>query len=70
MGALLAVSADYTDMGCQTGQLALNILEHPEKKYGILYPQNFKIYINKRVADLFGLKISAKLMKQATKIYN
>ena len=65
-GAAFAVSADYRNVGFQSGNLAVKILNGDEpSQLPYEYPQKTIIYINERIVDSIGLKISEKIRKNA-----
>ena len=58
-GAFLALECDYTDIGRQTGELALSILEGQEARtLPIQKPRITKAIFNKNTAELIGIDVS------------
>ena len=65
-GALLALDADYQEVGAQCGGLAARILtgDHPSS-LPITTPQRATLYVNLKTAETIGLKIPADRLKGA-----
>ena len=66
-GALAALSADYYKLGIQTGELAADILDGKVKPQdaAIQHQKEFTIVINKKDADILGIKIPEEIAKKA-----
>lgn len=66
-GALAALSVDYYKLGVQTGHMAADILDgkiKPETA-AIQHQKEYTIVINKKDADILGIKIPDKIAKKA-----
>jgi putative tryptophan/tyrosine transport system substrate-binding protein len=65
-GALLALDADYQEVGAQCGALAAKILagEAPST-LPIATPQKTVLYVNAKTAETIGLKILLERLKGA-----
>lgn len=65
-GALLALAADYQEVGAQCGGLAGRILtgDHPSS-LPITTPQKVTLYVNGKTAETIGLKIPPDRLKGA-----
>ncbi|MGQ9810906.1 MAG: ABC transporter substrate-binding protein [bacterium] len=70
MGALLAVSPDYEDVGEQSAELAIRILkgEDPEV-LPVASPRKTQISLNSRTAQIIGLAIPDRVVRKATTVY-
>lgn len=69
-GATFAVSADYKNVGFQSGNMAIKILNGNEpSKFPYEYPQKVVLYVNKRVIAGIGIEISEKILKNETVIF-
>ncbi len=68
-GALMALEADYQDVGAQCGGLAARILtgEQPSS-LPITRPQKLTLHVNLKTAETIGLKIPAERLKGAVVI--
>jgi len=65
-GAAFAVSADYKNVGFQSGNMAIKILNGYEpSQLPYEYPQKVVLYVNERITDGIGLKIPEKILKKA-----
>lgn len=69
-GALLALSCDYKDVGRQTGDIALRILNGENySDITISRPRKVKLYLNQIVAELLGIKFPKKIIKKADEVF-
>jgi putative ABC transport system substrate-binding protein len=69
-GAVLALTADYQDIGQQAANIALSIANGASpSSISIKEPQKTNLYLNLTVASRLGINIPDYLIKQATKIY-
>lgn len=69
-GALLAVRADYHDVGKQSGDLALRVLRKGQvNDQVILRPRKTKLFMNKRTAEMLKVDIPKFIIEQADQIY-
>lgn len=69
-GALMAMECDYHDIGTQSAQVAIKVLNG--KKAGsipISLPRNTRLVINKRTAEVIGITITKKLLDEAEKVF-
>ena len=65
-GAAFAVSADYKNVGVQSGNMAIKILNGDKpSQLPYEYPEKVVLYINERVTDGIGLKVPEKILKEA-----
>ena len=65
-GALLALDADYQEVGAQCGGLATKILTGASpSSLPVTTPQKVTLYINLKTAETIGLKIPAEQLKGA-----
>ncbi|MBI3988786.1 MAG: ABC transporter substrate-binding protein [candidate division NC10 bacterium] len=65
-GALLALSVDYTDVGVQCGELAVQVLAGQRPSMlPITVPRRVTLYLNMNVAKAIGVKIPARTMEGA-----
>ncbi len=69
-GALFALSCDYEDIGYQTGEIALTILngESPAN-IPITEPRKTDLYVNLAVAKRLGIEIPDKVLKKAKQVF-
>jgi len=57
-GAAFAVSANYKDIGFQSGNLAVKILNGNNSSYKLYeHPSKVVLYVNERITDWFGIEI-------------
>lgn len=65
-GALMALAANYREVGTQCGGLAARVLsgDHPSS-LPVTKPQAITMYLNLKTADIIGLKIPTDAMKGA-----
>ena len=69
-GALYALSADYFDTGKQAGELALEIIRNGFMDHQVIItPRKSQLFINKRMAEIMGIKIPTPLLEQVKQIY-
>jgi len=69
-GAMLAVSADYRDIGCQAALSAKELLAGSQSsQVGILYPRKVNYFINKTVAQRLGIRASEQSLKNAKEVF-
>lgn len=65
-GALMALAADYKEVGAQCGQLAAKVLSGDDpSSLPITIPQTITMYLNLKTAQTIGLKIPADQVKGA-----
>jgi len=65
-GAAFAVSADYKNVGVQSGNMAIKILNGNEpSQLPYEYPQKVVLYVNRKITNGIGLKIPEKILKEA-----
>ena len=69
-GALLALSADYADMGRQASKLAKQILKgNSPKDLPIVPPEKTKLFLNRKAAKLIGIDFPPHVIQRAYKIF-
>lgn len=69
-GALLALSCDYEDIGRQSGEISIRILnEESPADIPISAPRKTKLYLNQLVADRLGIKIPRKIIGAAAEVF-
>jgi len=69
-GAILALRADYHDLGRQTGFLALEVLRNGFLDDQIVVtPKKIKLFVNKKTAEKIGIEIPITILKQAEQVY-
>lgn len=69
-GALLALSADYADMGRQASKLAKQILKgNSPKDLPIVPPEKTKLFLNLKAAKLIGIDFPPHVIQRADKIF-
>lgn len=70
-GALLAVACDYEDIGRQSAEMAVKLLNG--EKYSslkITVPRKVKLYLNKIAADRLGITIPGEIIQKASEVYD
>ncbi|MEW9668522.1 ABC transporter substrate binding protein [Ammoniphilus sp. 3BR4] len=69
-GALITFGIDYYELGRQTGEMALKVLngEAKPEMMPIETQKNLKLYVNKKAADRFGIKLPQELLDRADEI--
>ena len=67
-GAIAAVSAGYAQVGINTGKLAVRVL-NGERNIPTITAKGSELYINKKSAEMMGVKISDEVINDATKVY-
>jgi putative ABC transport system substrate-binding protein len=68
-GAIAALGFDYYDVGRQTGEIVLQILEgHNPGEIPVLTPQNLQLYLNPKAAAAMGVTIPEAVKAKAAKI--
>jgi putative ABC transport system substrate-binding protein len=69
-GALLALSCDYKDVGRQTGEIVLRVLNGENySDLTISRPRKVKLYLNEIVADRLGIKFPKKILQKAEEVF-
>jgi putative ABC transport system substrate-binding protein len=70
MGALVAVGPDYEDIGRQSGELAAQLLAGTDASdVPVAAPRKVLLSLNLRTAEIIGLRIPDKVVKQASSVY-
>ena len=65
-GALMALAANYKEVGTQCGELAARVLSGEDpSSLPITMPQTITMYINLKTAEIIGLKIPVDQVKEA-----
>jgi putative ABC transport system substrate-binding protein len=68
-GALFALSCDYTDIGRQSGEIAMKILGGAKPSdIPVSVPRKSQVYINMIVADRLGIKASKDISQERLRI--
>ena len=69
-GALLALSCDYEDIGRQSGEIALRILNGESLvDIPVSVPRKTKLYLNLAVAERLRIKIPQDIIKRADEVF-
>ncbi|MCK4533458.1 ABC transporter substrate-binding protein [bacterium] len=70
-GALLALSCDYEDIGCQGGELFCKVIKGEKtNNLAVTVPRKAFLSVNLRVAKQVGIEIPARVLKEAYKVFN
>lgn len=64
-GALAALECDYRDIGRQAGELAAKMMGGQDTAGAVEYPRRTILIINKRTADVLGLRINKEILDAA-----
>lgn len=69
-GALISFDCDYNDLGRQSGEIVLRIL-NGEKPANInpLRPRKIKLSLNLITAERFGIKIPPRIIREASEVF-
>jgi putative ABC transport system substrate-binding protein len=68
-GTLLAVSCDYKDIGRQSGELAVQILQGANySRLKISVARKIKLYVNQLVADRLGIRIPKPILQNVDEV--
>jgi putative tryptophan/tyrosine transport system substrate-binding protein len=66
-GALAALECDYSDIGRQSADIALKVVQgHASGAVSLSFPAKVRIVVNKRIAGLLGVNIPATILDEAT----
>jgi len=69
-GALLALTADYTDNGRQAAEISIRILENTDPKdIAVATPREVELALNLRIADHIGLRIPESVIAEASQVF-
>lgn len=69
-GALLALSCDYADIGRQSGQLVLKMLNGAQPRdLAVTVPEKIRLTINLKTAKRIGLNIPLQIVDAADKVF-
>lgn len=68
-GALAAVSAGYPQVGRDTADLAVRVLQG-ERNLRTITAKGSELYINRKAAELMGVELPSELVESATKVYD
>lgn len=69
-GALATYGIDYYELGKQTGEMAIRILEGEDPAgMPIEKQKNMKLYLNKKAAQAMGVEIPKDVLEQADEIF-
>ncbi len=70
-GALLAVACDYEDIGRQSAEMAVKLLNGEQYScLKITAPRKVKLYLNKIAADRLGITIPGEIIQKASEVYD
>jgi len=67
-GALMAFYLNYEEVGRQTGELALRLLEDKKLEPSIEAPKNLRMILNLKIARKFNLQISEEIKAEADQV--
>jgi putative tryptophan/tyrosine transport system substrate-binding protein len=66
-GALAALECDYSDIGRQSAEIAIMVLQgHASGAVALSFPAKVRMVVNKRIAELLGVNIPATILNEAT----
>jgi putative tryptophan/tyrosine transport system substrate-binding protein len=69
-GALFALECDYSDIGRQSAQMAINVMVNKfTVSVPIALPEKMNLVVNKKIAELIGIEIPQKLLEEAKEVY-
>jgi putative ABC transport system substrate-binding protein len=69
-GALLAVACDYEDIGRQSAEMVVKLLNGEDySSLKITVPRKVKLYLNKITADRLGIKIPDRIIQKASEVF-
>jgi putative ABC transport system substrate-binding protein len=69
-GALLAVACDYEDIGRQSGEMVVKLLNGVDySDLKITVPRKVKLYLNKITADRLGITIPDEIILKASEVF-
>ncbi len=69
-GALLAVACDYEDIGRQSGEMVVKLLNGEDYSgLKITVPRKVKLYLNKITANRLGIKLPDKIIQKASEVF-
>jgi len=69
-GALFSLSCDYSDIGRQSGEMAIKILQGMNpSSIPIAVPEKTGLFLNLKTAKRLGIKIPQEFIKKAKRIY-
>src|SRR3989339_118958 len=69
-GAFMALTCDYRDVGKQAGEAAARILQGEKaSEIAVTTPRQFKLYLNRSVADKLQVSIPHYLISEASEVY-
>jgi putative ABC transport system substrate-binding protein len=70
-GALVALTADYTDNGRQAAELSIRILHGANAgNIAVATPRRVEMALNLQVANHIGLRISEEIIDEASQIFD
>jgi putative ABC transport system substrate-binding protein len=64
-GALAALVVDYEEVGRQTAELVVRVLEAPSSEVPVTAPRRVTLALNLKTAELLGLQIPKELLEEA-----
>jgi putative tryptophan/tyrosine transport system substrate-binding protein len=69
-GALLALECDYNDIGRESAKMAIKVLNGENAgTTPVGFPVKINLVINRRIAQVIGIEIPAKLLEEAIEVY-
>ena len=69
-GALLAVACDYKDIGCQSGEIAVKIINGSNpSSIPVATPREVALSLNLIAAEQLGIKIPSNIIAKAKKVF-
>jgi len=69
-GALATLGIDYYELGKQTGEMAIRVLEGEDPaNMPVEKQKNMKLYLNKKAAEAMGVEIPEEILKQADEVF-
>ncbi|WP_432454553.1 ABC transporter substrate-binding protein [Agarivorans sp. QJM3NY_29] len=69
-GAVAAVGYNYTDLGRQTGEIVLRILQGEKPgNIDVKMAEGTDLYVNPKIAQRMGIEVPASVLKRANKIF-
>ena len=67
-GALMAFYLDYEEVGKQTGELALKLLNNKKIEPWVETPKNLRLILNLKIARKFNFKLSEEIKTEADQV--
>jgi len=68
-GALAAIGPDFVKIGKQAGEMAKKVIGgRSPKSIGLVAPEGVEIAVNKKTADLIGIKLPESIIRQSIRV--